>query len=280
MSNVELHIILITGTSSGYGKATAQLFLDQGWNDVATMRAPDESVFDKPGDRLKVLPLDVTSAESISKALADAVAAFGRIDVLVNNAGIGLLSAFEFTPDTVIREMFETNTFGVMAVCRAAIPHMRQHAGGVIINVTSSTAIAPMPFVAVYTASKCAVEGFTEALSYELGLVGIRARIVEPGLAPTTNFRTNSANRIEGLTPPPYDAFAQRYFAKLQDYPTAFTSVSEVSEAVFAAATEEGDRLRFPAGPDTALFAQLRWMTSEEHYLAQMRAMFGPDLSE
>ncbi|MFH7813257.1 MULTISPECIES: hypothetical protein [Acetobacter] len=85
---------------------------------------------------------------------------------------------------------------------------------------------------------------------------------------------------IEGLTPPPYDAFAQRYFAKLQDYPTAFTSVSEVSEAVFAAATEEGDRLRFPAGPDTALFAQLRWMTSEEHYLAQMRAMFGPDLSE
>src|SRR5689334_21293886 len=110
--------ILITGTSSGYGKAVAELFLDQGWNVLATMRRPDAAVFPTTSERLKLLPLDVTDRDSIDRAIADGVAAFGAIDVLVNNAGIGLASAVEATPDTTIRQVFETNTFGVFASCR------------------------------------------------------------------------------------------------------------------------------------------------------------------
>jgi short-subunit dehydrogenase len=155
---------------------------------------------------------------------------------------------------------------------------MRERGKGVIINVTSSAGIAPMPLVAIYTASKCAVEGFTESLSYEIGVLGIRVRLVEPGLAPTTNLALNGAGRMRGLTPAPYDAFAQEYMAKMQNYPTAYTTEQENAEAVFAAATDDGDRLRYPAGEDAKLFSSLRWTTSEEEYLAKMRKMFGPKL--
>jgi NAD(P)-dependent dehydrogenase (short-subunit alcohol dehydrogenase family) len=270
--------VLITGTSSGYGKATAQLFLDRGWNVVATMRRPDQAIFRGPADRLRVLPLDITDPDSISQAINGGIAAFGAIDALVNNAGIGLMSAFEVTPEHVLREVFETNTFGLMSVCRAVIPHMRERGKGVIINVTSSAGIAPMPMVAIYAASKCAVEGFSEALSYEMGLLGIRVKLVEPGLAPTTNFAPNGAGRMQGLMPAPYDEFAQSYMNKMRNYPTAYTTEQDTAEAVFSAATDDSDRLRYPAGEDTKLFSSLRWTTSEEEYLAKMRKMFGPKL--
>jgi NAD(P)-dependent dehydrogenase (short-subunit alcohol dehydrogenase family) len=265
--------ILITGTSSGYGRSIAQFFLDRGWNVIATMRRPDESLFAK-SDRLKVLPLDVTNAGSIDRAIAGGVAAFGAIDVLVNNAGIGLASAVEATPDATVREMFETNTFGVMATCRAIIPQMRQQGGGVIVNVTSSTTLGVMPLVAVYAASKCAVEGFTESLSYELEGFNIKARLVEPGYAPTTNFTANGGPRMQGLIPADYGAFAQSCFGKMANYPTAYCTEEEVAEATYAAATDEGRAIRYPAGADSKMLADLRWSTSEDHYLARMREMF------
>lgn len=271
--------VLVTGTSSGYGKAIATHFLERGWNVIATMRRPDRSVFTAATltaatGRLNVLPLDVTSPDSIAAAIADGVGRFGAIDVLVNNAGIGLASAFEATPDAVIREVFETNMFGVMATCRAIIPQMRRQGRGVIVNLTSSTTIGPMPLVAAYTASKSAVEGFTESLSYELRQFGIEARLVEPGYAPTTNFSANGAPRMQGLIPAEYGTFAQAFFAKMADYPTAYCTEAEVAEATFAAATLAGRQLRFPAGPDTRMLAELRWSTSEEHYQARMRELF------
>jgi NAD(P)-dependent dehydrogenase (short-subunit alcohol dehydrogenase family) len=268
--------IFITGTSSGYGKAMAELFLDRGWNVVATMRRPDPSLFARSSDRLKLLPLDVTDADSVDRAMADGIDAFGAIDVLVNNAGIGLASAVETTPDPIVREIFDTNSFGVFAMCRAAIPQMRRQGRGIIINVTSSAAIAPMPMVAIYAASKCATDGFTEALSYELAPFGIRARLVEPGYAPTTAFTANGLPRMEGLIPADYGAFAQSCFAKMADYPTPYCTEAEVAEAAFLAATEDGRRIRYLAGPDTRLLAGLRWTTSEDHYLERMRAMFEP----
>ena len=268
--------VLITGTSSGYGKAMAELFLDRGWNVVATMRRPDPGMFATPTDRLKVLPLDVTDARSIDQAIADGIAAFGAIDVLVNNAGIGLASIVEATPDAVVREIFETNTFGVFAACRAIIPQMRKQGHGAIINVTSSVTIGIMPLVAIYAASKCAVEGFTESLSYELEPFNIKARLVEPGYAPTTNFSANAGPRLQGLIPADYGAFAQSCFANMANYPTAFCTEAEVAEATFSAATDPGDTIRYPAGADTKLLAQLRWTTSEDHYLAKMRHMFAP----
>lgn len=268
--------VLITGTSSGYGKAMTELFLDRGWNVVATMRRPDPAVFATSSGRLKLLPLDVTNAGSIDRAIADAIAAFGKIDVLVNNAGIGLGSIVEATPDGTVREIFETNTFGVIATCRAIIPHLRRQGHGVIINVTSSATLGVMPLVAVYAASKCAVEGFTESLSYELGAFNIKARLVEPGYAPTTNLTANGSVRMQGLFPEAYGAFTQSCFASMANYPTRYCTEAEVAEATFAAATEEGDRIRYPAGADSKMLADLRWSTSEEHYLQKMREMFGP----
>ncbi len=268
--------VLITGTSSGYGKAMAEHFLDCGWNVIATMRRPDPTPFASSSDRLKVLPLDVTNDASIAAAIAGGVAAFGAIDVLVNNAGIGLASIFEATPDKAVREVFETNTFGVFAACRAIIPQMRQQGRGTIINVTSSVTLGVMPLVAAYAASKCAVEGFTESLSYELGAFGIRARLVEPGYAPTTNLTANGSARMQGLFPEEYGAFTQSCFANMANYPTRYCTEAEVAEATLTAATEEGGRIRYPAGADSQLLASLRWSTSEEHYLQKMREMFGP----
>ena len=267
--------VLITGTSSGYGKAMADLFLRHGWNVVATMRRPDAGVF-APSPRLAVLPLDVTDTKSIDKAIDQGIAAFGTIDVLVNNAGIGLASIVEATPDRVVREIFETNTFGVFAICRAVIPRMRAHGRGTIINVTSSASIGPMPLSAIYAASKCAVEGFTEALSYEVEPFGIKARLIEPGYAPTTNFSANAGPRLQGLIPDDYGALAHSYFEKLASYPTAYCTETEVAEATLAAATDDSRRLRYPAGADTKLLADLRWSTSEDHYLATMRDLFAP----
>ncbi|MGO4839682.1 SDR family NAD(P)-dependent oxidoreductase, partial [Rhizobiaceae sp. 2RAB30] len=132
--------ILITGCSSGYGLEAAGHFHSKGWSVVATMRNPGEDILPR-SDRLRVLPLDVTDPDSIAAALD----ASGPIDVLVNNAGIGMLGAFEATPMAQARRIFETNTFGVMAMTQAVIPQFRARRSGMVINVTSSVALAPMP---------------------------------------------------------------------------------------------------------------------------------------
>src|SRR5262245_51031180 len=152
--------VLITGCSSGYGLETARYFHAQGWNVIATMRTPREDVLPVSA-RLRILPLDVTKPDSIAAAIEEA----GPIDVLVNNAGIGVVGVFEATPMTTVREVFETNTFGVMAMTQAVLPQLRARRSGVVVNVTSSVTLAPMPLTAVYTASKMAIEGFTGALA-------------------------------------------------------------------------------------------------------------------
>ena len=266
--------VLITGCSSGFGMASAALFLARGWNVVATMRSPRPTLFEE-SERLLVTALDVTVPDSVSKAVAEGIERFGRIDVLVNNAGVGLFSAFEATPDEVMRQAFETNTFGVMAVTRAVVPHMRERGSGTIVNVTSSVGIAPMPLVAVYTASKYAVEGFSESLAYELGTFGVRVRIVEPGLAPSTSFAANSDGRMDDLMPAAYSAYAGRYLKSMQNYPTSYTTEGDVAEAVYAAATDDGDRLRYPAGADSVMLAGLRQSLPEQAFMARIRAMSG-----
>jgi NAD(P)-dependent dehydrogenase (short-subunit alcohol dehydrogenase family) len=184
---------LITGCSSGYGLETARHFHAQGWNVVATMRTPREDVLPR-SERMRVIPLDVTKPGSIAAALE----ASGPVDVLVNNAGIGLFGAFEATPMATVREVFETNTFGVMAVTQAVLPLMRARRSGTVVNVTSSATLAPFPMVAVYTASKTAIEGFTESLALELAEFGVRAKLVEPGYGPTTRFASNTGSRMKG----------------------------------------------------------------------------------
>ncbi len=241
--------VLITGTSSGYGLETARHFHDRGWSVIATMRNPRPGLL-PASSRLRLLALDVTSAESI----AAAIAAAGPIDVLVNNAGIGVVGAFEATPMDHVRKVFETNTFGTMAMVQAVIPGMRARRAGVIVNVTSSVTLAPMPLAAAYTASKQAIEGFTGSLAHELAAFGIRARLVEPGYAPTTRFAANTDIPVGDLIPEAYADFAGPIFAGFASPPLT-TRESDVAEAVWAAANDGTTRLRYPAGRDAIALA-------------------------
>jgi NAD(P)-dependent dehydrogenase (short-subunit alcohol dehydrogenase family) len=245
-----MHRILITGTSSGYGLETARYFLARGWTVIATMRTPREDVL-PASPNLLILPLDVTDADSIART----VAAAGPIDALVNNAGVGVVGAFEATPMAHVRRVFDTNTFGVMAMTQAVIPQMRERRSGVIVNVTSSVTLAAMPLAAAYTASKQAIEGFTGSLAHELGHFGIRAKLVEPGYAPTTRFAQNTPVRVEDLIPGAYSDFAAPIFAGFAE-PGLTTRESDVAEAIWAAVTDESGRLRFPAGADAVALAR------------------------
>jgi NAD(P)-dependent dehydrogenase (short-subunit alcohol dehydrogenase family) len=268
--------VLITGSSSGFGRATAVHFLERGWNVVATLRSPDKANLPE-SERLRRLALDVTDRDSIARAIRDGILAFGGLDVVVNNAGIGLFSAFEATPEQRIREVFETNTFGVMAVTQAVIPHFRERRAGTLINVTSSAAIVPMPLVAPYTASKFAIEGFTEALSYELSFFGVSAKLVEPGYAPSTGFTANTSERMRGLVPEAYAPYAEQLMRGLAGAKS--TTEDDVARAVWLAATDGTRRLRYPAGTDAEDLAGMRRAFPGDDYLEPMRAVLGPKAS-
>jgi NAD(P)-dependent dehydrogenase (short-subunit alcohol dehydrogenase family) len=247
-----MQTILITGTSSGYGLETARHFLANGWNVIAAMRRPDPDLLPRAANLL-ILPLDVTSDDSI----AALVAAAGRIDVLVNNAGIGVVGAFEATSMSLIRQVFATNTLGVMAMAQAVIPQMRRRRAGAIVNVTSSVTLAPMPLAAAYTASKQAIEGFTGSLAHELAHFNIRAKLVEPGYAPTTRFAQNGLVPVADLIPEAYADFAAPIFAAFAR-PALTTRETDVAAAIWAAVHDTAGRLRFPAGADAMALAKAK----------------------
>lgn len=246
--------VLITGTSSGYGRETARYFHSQGWNVIATMRTPRADGLPE-SDRLRVIELDVTKPESITGAFEAA----GPIDVLVNNAGVPSISVFEGTPMARVREVFEINTFGVMATTQTVLPRFRERGSGVVVNVTSSVVLGHMPLSAVYKASKMAVEGFTASLALELAPFGVRAKTVEPGACLTTNFAAKAANggSLEELVPAPYAPWAKKAMDGFtgQDL---FTKESDVAETVWRAVHDTTGQLRFPAGPDAVWLAQAK----------------------
>lgn len=242
--------VLITGTSSGYGLETARLFLDRGWRVIATMRTPRADLL-PASDRLQIVQLDVTDAASIAAALAEA----GPIDLLVNNAGIGVIGALEATPMAKTRAVFETNTFGTIAMTQAVVPQFRTRGSGTIVNVTSSVTLAAMPLAAVYTASKTAIEGFTGSLEHELRAFGVRVKLVEPGYGPTTRFSQNTDLRLEDVIPEAYAEFARPIIAAFAE-PALVTTERDVAETIWAAVHDQSDRLRYPAGPDAVALAQ------------------------
>ncbi|WP_027057409.1 SDR family oxidoreductase [Mesorhizobium loti] len=243
--------ILITGASSGFGLATAELFLAQGWEVVATMRTPQAHTM-PVHDRLQILALDVTDAASIAQAVADA----GVVDVLVNNAGVGMLNVLEGVDIAKARELFETNVLGTMAMTQAVLPGMRKRQTGVIINISSSVTLRPFPALSVYSASKAAINAFTESLALEAAQFGIRTRLVLPGSAPTTAFGKNAVARMGMNVPAPYEAFVQDYFATMRSS-TEKTEADDVAQAVWRAVTEPDAPMRLPAGADAeTIFSQ------------------------
>jgi len=236
--------VLITGCSSGFGLETARYFLNRDWKVIATMRRPREDVLPR-SERLRVLTLDVTDPESVRQA----VEAAGPIDVLVNNAGIGMLGALEGTTMETAREVFATNTLGTMAVTQAVLPQLRQRKAGVIVNVTSSVTLKPRPLLSVYTASKAAVNAFTECLALELQQFNVRVSLVIPGRAPETRFGENAQPRIQSSIPEAYAGLAKSVFAGWQQS-AVVTRALDVAEAVWRAANDPSCPVRLVAGAD------------------------------
>ena len=244
--------ILITGCSSGFGLETARYFLDRDWKVIATMRTPREDVLPR-SEHLRVLALDVTDPESIRQALNAA----GPVDVLVNNAGIGVLSALEGISMDAAREVFETNTLGTMAMTQAVLPQFRQRKAGVIVNVTSSVTLKPLTLLSVYTASKAAVNAFTESLALELAPFNIRVNLVLPGRAPETRFGENAQPRMQGGIPEAYADLAQRVFAQWVQS-SEVTRAVDVAEAVWRAANDPSCPMRVAAGADAVALMESR----------------------
>ncbi len=244
-----MNTVLVTGCSSGFGLETARRFLDRGWSVVATMRTPRADVLPS-SDRLRIVALDVKDPA----AVAAAIEAAGPIDVLVNNAGIGFIGPLEGTSDDVVRDLFETNVLGTIAMTRAVLPQFRERRRGVVVNVTSSVTLAPLPLLSVYTASKAAVNAFTESLALELRAFDVRVNLVVPGRSPETRFGENARPRMAAGMPEPYAALAQDLFANFQRS-TAVTRPVDVADAVWRAATDPTSPLRIVAGADALALA-------------------------
>jgi len=244
--------ILITGCSSGFGLEIAKHFLERNWKVVATMRVPDETVLPR-SENLRILPLDVTDPDSIRAAVEQA----GTVDALVNNAGIGFLNSLEGTPMDRVREIFETNTFGTMAVTQALLPQFRERRSGVIVNVTSSVTLKPLLLLSIYTASKAAVNAFTESLALELQPFGVRACLVLPGQAPETRFGDNARGRMLGI-PDEYAEMARQVFTRWAESTETKTRSKDVAEAVWTVVTEPDAPTTLPAGADAIAWAEAR----------------------
>lgn len=244
-----MQTVLITGCSSGFGLDTARTFLERGWNVIATMRTVRDDLL-PASPNLRLLALDVTDAASIQKAIADA----GPIDVLVNNAGIGMLGSLEGTSMATARDVFETNTLGTMAMTQAVLPQFRARQAGVIINVTSTVTVKALPLLSVYTGSKAAVNAFTESLALELAPLHIRVSLVLPGQAPTTQFGANARPRMGDSNPDAYLPMLQDVFAGFQAVKEV-TEGKDVAEAVWRAATDPASPLKIAAGADAVAWA-------------------------
>lgn len=264
--------ILITGASSGIGAATARHFQARGWNVIATMRDPSAGAELEKLENVLVVSLDVTEPTSMSAAVASGIDRFGKIDVLLNNAGYGAYGALEAFSTDRIRRQFETNVIGLLEVTKSVLPHMRQNRSGTIINISSIGGQITFPLGTLYHGTKFAVEGLSEALHYELEPLGIRVRIVEPGMI-KTNFGGSSFDFAvdEGL--PEYGQTAEamgRLFGKLASDPSPPELVAGV---IWDAANETGDRLRFRAGADAERLLDDRKQQDDARFLGGIKAL-------
>lgn len=272
--------VLITGTSSGFGAASARLFAENGWNVIATMRDTAKAVdLDEISDVL-ITKLDVQDIQTIDTAIAAGIERFGCIDAIVNNAGYGLFNLFEGISREAVQQQFDVNLFGVMDVTRAILPHFRANNSGVIINVSSGAGVFGAPMASVYSASKFALEGYSEALWYELASVGIKVKIVEPGGAPGTGFMTRSGIEANGMqVAGDYNPFLQ-HIAQVYGGMAGGSdpdAIEKVVAAIYEAANDGTDQLRYAPTNDIHPILEARRGSSEEQYQTLVRGFFVPD---
>ena len=269
-----MNTILITGASSGIGRATALRFQSEGWNVVATMRDPSAGAALAALENVLVTRLDVTDADSIAEAVAAAIVRFGRIDALLNNAGYGAYGPLEAFSTDRIRRQFDTNVIGLLEVTKAVLPHMRANRAGTIVNISSIGGQITFPLGTLYHGTKFAVEGLSEALHYELEPLGIRVRIVQPGMI-RTDFGGRSFDFAMDDSLPDYAPAAQamgRLFGKLAANPSTPEVVADV---IWQAVRTRGDRLRFRAGPDAEALLDERKAKDDAAFIGAIRGLMG-----
>ncbi len=264
--------VLITGTSSGIGKAAVKYFSEQGWQVAATMRTPQKEHELGLLPNVKLYPLDVTDDESIQSAIQASIKDFGGIDVVVNNAGYGAVGIFEKASKEQIQKQFETNVFGVMNVTRQILPYFREKKAGTIINVTSMGGRITFPIYSVYHGTKWAVEGWAEALQFELRPFNIKIKNVEPGAIKTDFYeRSMDLFKKEGLNT--YNEYEQIVYQNSQKAGETAPLPIVVAKTIFKAATDNSNKLRYPSSPQSAMLLFLRWLLPLKTFMAIVRSV-------
>lgn len=265
--------VLITGTSSGIGKATALYFSDKGWNVIATMRNPGLRNTDFEGRKnIDVVALDVLNISSIRNAIEHAVTKFGGIDVLVNNAGYATFGPFEASTPDIVRRQFHTNVEGLMDVTREILPLFRAQKQGTIVNVTSAAGRMTYPLYSIYNSSKWAVEGFSEALLFELRPLNIKVKIIEPGIIHTDFYeRSKDVTKKEGLVD--YDYLVEtmvRFEGGLMKRKW-YSPPVVVAKTIYQSVTDKSWKLRYHTGRFSGAILALRRILPERVFLGMLR---------
>jgi len=245
-------VVLVTGVSSGIGLAVASAFAARGFEVFGTSRNPQRT---QPIPGVELVQLDVTDDASVARAVWTVIQRAGRIDILINNAGIGVLGAAEESSITQAQQLFDTNFFGLVRLTREVLPHLRAQGSGRIINISSVLGFLPAPYAALYAASKHAVEGYSESLDHETRDFGVRVSVVEPAYT-NTSFDTNAIDADS-----PIDSYAttrEHVQQALTEAVHAGDDPAVVAQVVLKAATSRKPKLRYPAGPLARRLSLLR----------------------
>jgi NAD(P)-dependent dehydrogenase (short-subunit alcohol dehydrogenase family) len=271
-------VAIVTGSSSGIGLDTSITLAQNGFLTYATMRNLDkgsiiETAAEKEKIPIRVVELDVTDDRSVSDAIQRIISEIGKIDVLVNNAGYGLVGAFEDLSMEEIKSQYETNVFGLMRVTQKVLPIMRNQESGIIVNVSSGAGIFGYPGGSAYVSTKFAVEGLTESISYELESFGIKVVLIEPGF-----IRTNFANAMilakKAQDPnSPYSAMMQTIQSNSGEMAKNASPVDSVSSAILKAVTSTRPNLRYLVGKDVETWAANKKATSDTEFHNMMQGL-------
>ena len=262
--------IFITGASSGLGKSTAKLFQSKGWQVIATMRNPEKKTELNQLENVIVLPLDVSNSEQI-KATVKNVTDKYAVDVVLNNAGYGLIGALESLEEEQIERQIETNLLGVIKVSKAFVSHFRENKSGTFINVTSTFGLMGFPTCSIYSATKFAVDGFSESLASELVQFGIQVKVVAPG-GMQTDF---AARSLQGGMHEAYTQLVAKVGEGYSEEQIAnYSKADDVAQIIYDAATDDKEQLRYIAGNDAIGLYRERLELTPEGQFEKIRSQF------